>query len=170
MRVLVLSQAYEPIGTISWKKAVGLFFLKKVHVLSEYDEYISSPSFKMKIPSVIAMKNGKHRKINSIRFSRKNIWLRDEGQCQYCNKNVKVNDFTIDHVFPKTAGGTTNWDNVVVSCYVCNQRKGGQSLKECGYKLKKTPKKPSSLPYINEITGFYNDNYIHPNWKFWIER
>jgi len=170
MRVLALSSTYEPTGTIHWKKAVGLVFLNKAIVLEEYPEEIRSVNFKMKIPAVIAMKAGKHRKINSVRFSRKNIWLRDEGKCQYCQRDVKIDDFTLDHVEPKFAGGVTSWENVVVSCYACNQKKGEKSLKESGYKLKKIPKKPVSLPYINEITGFYTENKLHPSWEFWIKR
>jgi len=170
MRVLALGANYAPIGTISWKKAVALVFLDKVITLEEYDEEIRSPSFVMKIPSVIVMKNSKMRRINSVRFSRKNVWLRDEGLCQYCSKHVSVNNFTIDHVNPKFAGGKTTWDNVVVSCYDCNQKKGEKTLKESGFKLLKVPRKPASLPFVNEIVGFYNQNYLHPSWKFWLNR
>ncbi len=170
MRVLTLGTNYEPIGTISWKKAVALVFLDKVITLEEYDEEIRSPSFSMKIPSVIVMKNSKMRRINSVRFSRKNVWLRDEGLCQYCSKHVNVNNFTIDHVNPKFAGGKTTWDNVVVSCYDCNQKKGEKTLKESGFKLLKVPRKPPSLPFVNEIVGFYNQNFLHHTWKFWLNR
>ena len=170
MKVLILAPNYEPIGTISWKKAVALLFLNKVTKLEEYDEEIRSINFSMKIPSVIVMKNGKMRRINSVRFSRRNIWLRDEGKCQYCNKSVSIKQFTIDHVHPKAAGGKTSWDNVVVSCYDCNQKKGEKLLKDCNIKLKKIPRKPLTLPYVNEIVGFYDDNYLHPTWKFWLNR
>jgi len=170
MRVLTLGTNYEPIGTISWKKAVALVFLNKVITLEEYDEEIRSPNFSMKIPSVIVMKSGKVRRINSVRFSRKNVWLRDEGMCQYCSKHVNISNFTIDHVNPKFAGGKTTWENVVVSCYNCNQKKGEKTLKESGFKLLKVPKKPVSLPFVNEVVGFYNQNVLHPTWQFWLNR
>ena len=168
MRVLTLSSNYEPIGTISWKKAVSMFCMNKVVVLAEYDEEVRSPSTKMKIPSVIALKHGKSKKINSVRFSRNNLWLRDEAKCQYCGTNSNINDFTIDHVNPRCNGGKTTWENVVVSCYKCNQKKGEKTLKECGYKLIKVPKKPITLPYITELGGFYSENGLHPSWKFWL--
>lgn len=170
MRVLALAPNYEPIGTISWKKAVAFVFLNKATTLEEYDQEIRSIGFTMRIPSVVVMKSGKNKRINSVRFSRRNIWLRDEGCCQYCNESVNINTFTIDHVHPKAAGGITAWDNVVVCCYPCNQHKGEKSLKESGLKLKKIPRKPNSLPFVNEIVGFYNDNYLHPTWKFWLNR
>ena len=98
MRVLTLSPNYEPIGTISWKKAVALVFLNKVHTLEEYDEEIRSASFKMKIPSVVVLKTSKWKRINSVRFSRKNVWIRDEGKCQYCFKNVNINEPVILYI------------------------------------------------------------------------
>lgn len=170
MRVLTLGSNYEPLGTVSWKKAISLVYSDKVITLEEYEEEVHSPTFSMKIPSVIVMKSSKVRKINSVRFSRKNVWLRDEGSCQYCNDSVNVNDFTIDHVIPKSRGGKTTWENVVISCYKCNQAKGEKTLKETGFKLAKTPKKPASLPFVNEIVGFYNQNFLHPTWKFWLNR
>ncbi len=170
MRVLTLSPNYEPIGTVSWKKAVALVFLNKVHTLEEYDEEIKSPTFRMKIPSVIVLKSGNIKRINSVRFSRKNVWIRDEGKFQYCQKSVNVNNFTIDHVHPKCYGGKTSWENVVVSCYSCNQKKGEKTLKEAGFSLESPPKKPAKLPFINEIVGFYSENYLHPTWKFWLNR
>lgn len=168
MRVLTLNSNYEPVGTISWKKAVSMFFMNKVTVLEQYEEEIRSPSIKIKIPSVVVLKSNKNKKINSIRFSRNNIWLRDEGKCQYCLDNVSFTNFTVDHVVPKCNGGKTTWENIVVCCYKCNQKKGEKTLKESGFKLNKIPKKPNSLPFITQINGFYNENMLHPSWKFWL--
>jgi 5-methylcytosine-specific restriction endonuclease McrA len=128
----------------------------------------------MKAPSVVLFKNGyigKNNK-NSIRFSRKNVWLRDEGKCQYCFKNVTFSTFTIDHVIPKTHGGQTCWNNVVTSCYSCNQKKGNKSLKDSGFQLIKAPRKPARLPYMQELSdGNYNPEKGIPNsWKFYLER
>lgn len=170
MRVLTLSPNYEPIGTVSWKKAITLVYMNKVHMLEEYDEEIKSPSMTMKIPSVIVLKTGKWKRINSVRFSRTNVWIRDQGRCQYCNKHVSIHTFTLDHVHPKCYGGKTVWENVVVSCYDCNQKKGEKTPKEANLNLLNAPRKPNNLPFINEIVGHYNENYLHPTWKFWLER
>lgn len=169
MRVLALSSNYEPVGTISWYKAITLLLSDKVSTLEEYDQVIRSPSVTMKIPSVVVFKTNKFKRINSVRFSRKNVWLRDEGKCQYCSKAINSNEFTIDHVKPKCDGGQSSWDNVVVSCYKCNQKKGQKTLKESGLKLLKQPKKPTSLPFVSELVGYYNLN-MHPTWEFWLNR
>jgi|694.fasta_scaffold23064_18 5-methylcytosine-specific restriction endonuclease McrA len=172
MKVLALSSSYEPLGVISWERAVTLVFLNKANTIEEYDGYINSPSTKIKIPAVIAFKNSKKTWYKqSVRFSRKNVWIRDEGICQYCNKKISLNTFTIDHIVPKKSGGKTIWENVVACCYGCNQKKGEKSLKEINFKLIKTPKKPNKLPYIQEIGNeYYGVSNIPESWKFYLER
>lgn len=170
MRVLALSSNYEPVGTISWEKAISLVFTDKVLTVGEYDQEIRSPTFSMKLPSVIVYKSSKWRKVNSIRFSRRNVWLRDEGKCQYCSKRVSSKNFTLDHVIPKCHGGKTVWTNVVACCYECNQKKGNKTLKDSGMQLQKTVIKPSSLPYVQEGECNFTDSTLHHTWKFWLNR
>lgn len=173
MKVLALGCNYEPLGVVPWHRAITLFFSDKVHILEEYEDEIRSPSFSMKVPAVIVFKTNKlNKKRNSVRFSRRNVWIRDEGRCQYCGKNVSLATFTIDHVIPKSCGGKTSWDNVVVSCYECNQKKGGKSLKDLNMKLFNLPKKPNRLPYMQDIIeGFYNlEKNIPQSWRFYLER
>lgn len=174
MKVLALASNYEPLGVISWIRAVSLIYSNKVTTLEEYEHEIRSPSVSIKAPAVVLFKNsyiGKKIK-SSVRFSRKNVWMRDEGKCQYCHKIVTLSNFTIDHVIPKTAGGQTCWDNVVTCCYSCNQRKGNKSLKDSGFLLNKIPRKPVRLPYIQEVTdgNFNPEKGIPSAWKFYLER
>jgi len=173
MKVLALSANYEPLGVVSWERAITLVFSDKVSVIEEYDCFVRSPSVEIKIPAVIVFKKSfMGNKRNSVRFSRKNVWIRDEGKCQYCHVHVSLSTFTIDHVIPKKLGGKTIWDNVVACCYSCNQKKGDKSLKEAGFKLFKVPRKPFKLPYLQEITdGQYNlEKNIPQEWKFYLER
>lgn len=169
MKVLTLSSNYEPLGVVDWEKAITLLFAGKVHTLSEYDKCIHSPNTQLNIPSVIVFKNTKYKKINSVRFSRKNVWIRDEGKCQYCSKPVSSKDFTLDHVTPRTSGGKTTWVNVVTSCAKCNQLKADKPLNKCGLSLIKNPQKPSSLPYVQDVEFFYGFQHKIPDdWKFWL--
>lgn len=171
MKVLALSSSYEPVGVIPWTKAVNLLYDKKVSVLETYDREIRSPSVCMKMPSVVVYKQSFFRGKRGIRFSRKNIFLRDEGLCQYCNKMVKFSNFTLDHVVPKWKGGLTSWDNIVTCCYSCNQKKGEKTVKEAGMYLYKLPKQPATLPYVSEIDDYYLTEKIIPEtWRFWIGR
>ncbi|MFM6853578.1 MAG: HNH endonuclease [Sphingopyxis sp.] len=46
------------------------------------------------------------------------------GNCFYCKKPVAHADMTIDHIEPKSRGGTSSIQNLVVACKPCNSAKG----------------------------------------------
>ena len=48
-------------------------------------------------------------------------------------------------------GGRTDWENIVTSCYACNDRKGSRTPEQAGMKLLRQPKKPVSLPLVPPI-------------------
>jgi 5-methylcytosine-specific restriction endonuclease McrA len=49
-----------------------------------------------------------------------------DRQCAYCDaKDVPLN---IDHVHPKSAGGSNRVSNLALSCISCNQKKGSKSI------------------------------------------
>jgi len=168
-KVLALSSNYEPLGVIDWQRAVTLLFSGKVQTLHESDQVIRSPSWEMRIPTVVAFRHSRHKRVKSVRFSRKNVWIRDEGRCQYCNSSVSIKDFTLDHVQPRTTGGQTMWTNVVTCCTPCNQKKADKPLNRSGLSLLKHPCKPVSLPYVQDVESFYDFNVSVPDsWKFWL--
>jgi 5-methylcytosine-specific restriction endonuclease McrA len=175
MKVLALASNYEPLGIISWTKAVSLVYSNKVSVIEEYNTVLRSPTTTIKAPAVVLFKRGffaKNKK-NGVKFSRKNVWIRDEGYCQYCKKQISYSSFTLDHIVPKTNGGKTTWENVVTCCHICNQRKANKSLKECGFTLIKLPRKPVRLPYMHDIIDEHDYNPekdIPELWKFYLER
>ena len=51
---------------------------------------------------------------------------------------------TIDHILPKSRGGRTAWENVVLACTPCNIRKGNHVPQEIGLTLRRPPKKPKA--------------------------
>jgi hypothetical protein len=168
MKVLALASNYEPIGVIAWEKAVTLLVTNKAFVVEESDKVVRSPSTQMKIPSVIVYNKAMKKTKRAVRFSRKNVWLRDEGKCQYCAKEVKYSEYTIDHVKPRCYGGKSSWENVVVCCYSCNQKKAEKTVEQAGFKILKKPVMPFQLPYVSSIDEYYTANNIPDNWKFWI--
>ena len=94
-----------------------------------------------KLPLVLRHQTGKTKKVN-LRLTRKSLFLRDGGKCQYCNATVNKATFTIDHVIPKAKEGQTTWNNVVVSCYNCNAKKGARTPEEALMPLIRKPQKP----------------------------
>lgn len=147
--VLVLSAAFEPIRIIHWQKAMQLLFQGKVEVLEEYDREIRTVSLTFKLPAVLRLLKyiPYTRKKNSlVRFSRANIFLRDQFTCQYCGRKRQKLELTLDHVIPAVQGGAKNWENIVTACIQCNQRKGGRTPQEAGMALVAKPLVPNFLP------------------------
>ena len=49
--------SYYPLSLWSWQDAIKAIFLDRVHVVSNYDRVIKSPSFEMLLPSVVSLKD-----------------------------------------------------------------------------------------------------------------
>jgi hypothetical protein len=69
--------------------------------------------------------------------SRWAIYLRDGCRCVYCGITLDQlleayddNFLTVDHVKPRSKGGSNKPENLVTSCYDCNQLKGTDPLKK----------------------------------------
>ena len=151
--------SYYPLSLWPWQEAVKAAWLDRVTILAEYEDYVSSPSTKIKIPSVVVLKDYvKPQK--RVAFTRFNLFLRDEFCCQYCGAK---GDLTFDHVVPRARGGVTSWENVVAACSKCNLRKGAKSLKQAGLSLRKPPRAPASEELRNMGRKF-PPGYLHESW------
>jgi 5-methylcytosine-specific restriction endonuclease McrA len=142
---LLLTPWMAPHRVIAWERAVVLVVLGKVDVLEEYEEEIRAPSLELRMPAVVRLKKGGAVK-QGVRFSRINVYTRDGFRCQYCGERKTMRHLNYDHVVPRVRGGKTVWENIVTSCYACNDRKGSRTPEEAGMTLRKKPFKPSSLP------------------------
>lgn len=146
---LLLNSSYEPIHIVNWKKAFCLFFQNKVEVLEEYQEVAHTVSKNYPIPAVIRLiKWISPVKVPSlVKFSRRNVYLRDGFICQYCGKHFPENQLTLDHVIPSVLGGKKCWENIVTACKKCNQLKGNRTPVEAHMKLLHHPKRPHLLSF-----------------------
>lgn len=145
--VLVLNAALQPVGRVSWIRAVSDWYVGRVKILEVYaDRVIRSVSFEIQMPAVVMHLHhaGPHRR--AIRFSRDNVYLRDKGCCQYCGLKLHRNSFTFDHVLPRARGGKTEWDNVVLACGPCNALKQDRTPEEARMRLLNKPVRPRALP------------------------
>ena len=104
--------SYYPLSLWSWQDTVKAVFLDRVNIVSEYEREVKSPSFVMRLPSVVSLKNYV-KPARYPAFTRFNVFLRDKFSCQYCGDPKEL---TFDHVVPRSKGGMTRWDNVVTAC------------------------------------------------------
>ncbi len=147
---LLLNAGYEPLRVVSWQRAFVLIFQGKVEILEEYTSTISTVSTRYRVPAVIRLRRWVNLKRQSpmIRFSRANVYARDDYRCQYCYKKFSDRELTLDHVNPVVRGGRKTWENIVAACIRCNQRKGDKLPNETDMKLLNEPRAPKFLPSL----------------------
>ncbi len=138
-RVLVLNSTYEPINVCTTRRAIVLILKGVARTEERHEGVLHSSRAAVPMPSVIRLTDYVHIPYERKSLSRKNILLRDHYTCQYCGKVFNPSDLTLDHVVPKSRGGSSNWDNLVACCKRCNNRKGNALPEEAGMRLIKRP-------------------------------
>ena len=170
--VLVLNRFYMAIRVVNVRRAMTLLYRGCSEVItieegtySNYDfgawcevsqllalekqpdeDYLQAVNFELQVPRIIRLTRYDKLPQTSARFNRKNLFARDDHQCQYCGQGRPVNQLSLDHVTPRSQGGKTTWENIVCCCVACNAKKGGRTPKQAGMKLLTKPSKPNSSP------------------------
>lgn len=145
-QTLVLDQAYRPHKIIDWRRAVTLLFMGRVEVVESYDSEIRSVSLVLKVPAVVRLLQRIRVRKQVVRFSRINVLVRDKYRCCYCDCLVSFGSATYDHVIPRSRGGKTCFENVVIACRKCNDKKADRMPEQVGMRLLRRPTRPASLP------------------------
>lgn len=161
--VLVLNRIYQPVHVTSVKRAFTLLYQGVARAVDRewrtfdfeswaalsaavHEETIGTVGGRIRVPRVILLTAYEHLPKARVRFSRLNIYARDKNTCAYCKRAFSRSELNLDHVVPRSRGGTTTWENVVCSCIPCNLRKGGRTPDEAGLKLRRTPVRPRWTP------------------------
>ncbi len=160
--VIVVNASYEPLNITSWRRAVILMIKGKAESLEE-DKTYSIHSGK-KLPTVIRLRYYVKVPFREVSLTRKNILLRDNNACQYCN--YRGSDLSIDHVLPRSRGGTDNWENVTTACLRCNVQKGNRTPEEANMPLKRKPYRP--LSNLNFEATRQIDSGRHKEWSKYV--
>ena len=95
------------------------------------------------------------------RLSRRAVFHRDGFACQYCGKETR--ELTLDHIMPRSRGGSHEWNNVVSACIPCNHRKAGSTPSEANLKLLHEPAAPRPNPYY-----LFHHRTILDEWRQFI--
>ena len=158
----------------------------------EGEDAIITPHRLFRVPDVILLTHYDKEPHRKVHFCRKAVWQRDEHKCQYCGEKVSNDEFTLDHIIPRSLDGDTSWINCVLACYRCNSQKADRV--PMGYEKygplavrRKNQKKwspqntdgwvgPSPMKLLKEPVrpkfSLFKGNTIHipDTWKHWIDK
>ena len=161
--VLVLNASYEVINICDAKRAIKMLVKGIACTEREYEQKVHSAQNSFKIPSVIRLFSYVHIPHRTVKFSRKNVLLRDKYTCQYCGKKFPSASLTLDHIEPTSRGGTTSCDNVVTACKKCNTQKANRTPMEAKMQtIRKEYKAPHIIHFLH--MSKYSAAY-HQEWQ-----
>ncbi len=151
---LLLNVTYEPIKVVSWQRAMTLWAQGKVEIIDEHEREVRAVKFSFRLPSIVRLlRFVRVRNEHQVKFSRANIYVRDEYTCQYCGKHKEPRDLTFDHVVPVAQGGRRTWENIVTACSPCNARKDNRTPEQAGMTLLRQPRRPSASARFRATVG-----------------
>ncbi len=166
--VLVLNKLYQPVQITSVRRAFSLLYQGVAKAIDEEfrlfdfeswsalsgarEDAVGTVGRRIRVPRVIVLLVYDRLPKTRVRFSRFNVYARDDNTCQYCGRRQPRSELNLDHVVPRSRGGATSWENVVCSCVPCNLRKGGRSPQEAGMKLLRPPFRPKWTPMFRCAT------------------
>jgi 5-methylcytosine-specific restriction endonuclease McrA len=164
-KVLVLNRSYLPVHITVVRRALSLLYQGIARAVDEQyrtfdfaswadlaadDDSIGLVNRAIRVPRVILLQGYDRIPRRYVRFSRFNIYSRDQNRCQYCGRQFPRAELNLDHVVPRSKGGTSIWENVVCSCHRCNRLKGGRTPAEAGMRLIRQPRRPQWTPFMTE--------------------
>jgi len=181
-RCLLLNADFSPLSIICWQKAV-MWHMRHEHnpkygidIVDFYknDHINGVNNKKYPIPAVARTKRFFSYQNNTLVFSRKNIFIRDNYHCQYCHQAFNHNELTYDHVIPKSLwdysqGSPTRWTNITTACINCNRKKGNRTPKQANMPLMNIPIKPGkTFKYLTVSYQLSNINDMPDEWKIYL--
>ena len=156
-RALILNASYEPLCVVSARRALLLVLADKAVLVSSTDGVFRSERATFPEPSVVRQQHYVRVPYQArVALNRRAVFARDGHRCQYCGLAAE----NIDHVIPRSKGGTHTWENVVAACRPCNARKEDRFLADTGMKLRRPPSAPRQRVWILVATGG-----VRPDWE-----
>ncbi|HUR77221.1 MAG TPA: HNH endonuclease [Acidimicrobiales bacterium] len=157
---LVLNATYEPLCVVTQRRALNLILQAKAELVSATEHRFRSATASFPAPSVVRLiVYVKVPYTTRVALNRRAVFARDNYRCQYCYSPAE----NIDHVIPRSRGGTHTWENVVAACRPCNARKEDRMLDEINMRLRRPPTTPHARAWVIAATGSRR-----PDWEQWL--
>ncbi|MGC4964071.1 HNH endonuclease [Gordonia sp. DT218] len=163
-RVLLLNATYEPLTAISLRRAIVLVLRERADVVHADDGGLAvhSADMSVPVPSVIRLRSFVKVPYRAVvPLTRAALMQRDRFRCGYCSAKAT----TIDHVLPRSRGGSHTWENCIACCASCNHRKADRLLSELGWSLRVQPGVPKGRHWRLLATV----KEIDPAWAQYID-
>lgn len=183
---LVLNKSWIPISITPVRKAISKTMLGLSEILDvvnynlydfdswmqlEVDDnrnYIRTSRKNIRIPEVIVLTDFERMPSREVRLTRRNLLIRDMYTCQYTGQKISYDDGTIDHVIPRSRGGKSTWDNLVMCTKEVNARKADRTPDEANLRLLKKPEKPKWSPIYARFAKLATTN-VPESWFRFID-
>jgi 5-methylcytosine-specific restriction endonuclease McrA len=136
--VLLYNASFEPLGRVSFQHAVKMLVREVAVVHEAHGERMIGPyqwPRALRLVRYVATKWLYH----PAGYTRRGVLARERHRCAYCGHRAH----TIDHLLPRSRGGTWTWLNTVAACGPCNERKGNKTPQEAGMRLRVEPWHPT---------------------------
>jgi 5-methylcytosine-specific restriction endonuclease McrA len=162
VRTLVLNAGFEPLAVVSFRRAVVLVLAGKATIIADTGESLHSAQLELPRPAVILL--ARYVRVpyrRAVPVTRRGVLRRDAHRCGYCGRAAA----TIDHIVPRSRGGSDTWANLVACCLRCNGVKGDRTPDEMGWKLRVRPHAPRGPAW-----ALRGGEVSHPSWSEYLER
>lgn len=172
--VLLLNRLYMAVRVVSARRAMTLLYRELAEVVAvddgqylaydfddwvevsaakqrfepERHDWIHTVRFQIAVPKIIRLLGYEHLPRTAVKLNRRNLFARDQNRCQYCGKRYPTSELSLDHVVPRSQGGTNSWENIVCACVRCNVKKGGRTPEQAHMKLIAPPARPRRSPVL----------------------
>ncbi len=159
---LVLNATYEPLCVVSSRRALLLVLDAKAELIHATDRLFRAERVSFSEPSVVRLSYYVKVPYQArVALNRRAVFARDGHRCQYCGGSAE----NIDHVIPRSKGGTHAWDNVVAACRPCNSAKRDRMLEDSGMRLRSPPAAPRERTWILATSGA-----VRADWEPYLGR
>ena len=185
-RVLVLNRLWQPVNIVGVERAFSLLLQDHAQVIYTGDENfrlmdssawlelsqeaspevnepcIQTVRLRIRMPKVLLLRSYDKLPTQEIKFTRNNLFERDDYRCQYCGNHFDAVHLNMDPVIPRDIGGRTSWENIVTSCIKCNSRKANRLPHQANMHLIRKPERPKWRPFVSSLIGqSYDSDWDH---------
>ncbi len=161
---LVLNRNWQPVGVNTVARSLVKVWNETARIVdaADFRQYtwddwtrlrpegdevvIHTRTQRLRVPEVSVLNSYDRVPSNAVTFSRRSIFNRDRCTCQYCFRQPGSEELTVDHVIPRSQGGTSTWDNCVLACIDCNARKADRTPEQAHMPLRRKPVRPHWKP------------------------